>query len=172
MRSASRLFNCCLMALMGVVMAVAQVALSFLPNIELVSFLTILFTLVFRKRVLGALPVFLLLEGLLYGFGNWWLMYLYIWPLLSLLAWLFRWVKRPWQWALFSGVYGLLFGTLCALVYLPLGASVTVAWILSGLWFDLLHAGGNFIVMLVLYIPVRRALEALYVQLPEHVSQL
>ena len=88
-----RLTNLCLMAMMGTVLVVSKEVLAFLPNVELVSLLTILFTLVFGKRVVGALGVFLLLEGLLYGgFGTWWVMYLYVWPLLALLTWLFRWM--------------------------------------------------------------------------------
>ena len=67
-----KLRDLCLMAVLGVVMFVSQVALAFLPNIELVSLFVILFTLVFRKRVVGALGVFILLEGLVYGFGFWW----------------------------------------------------------------------------------------------------
>ena len=125
-----RLWDVCLMAMLGVVMLASKEALAFLPNIELVSLFTILFTLVFRQRVLGALGVFLLLEGLLYGFGSWWVMYLYIWPLLALLTWLFRWMKRGWQWAILAGLYGLAFGTLCSLVYLPVGGpSMALAWV-------------------------------------------
>ena len=91
----SRLVDLCLMAMMGTVMVVSKETLAALPNVELVSLLTILFTLVFRRRVLGALAVFLMLEGLLYGgFGLWWLMYLYVWPLLAGLTWLFRWMKH------------------------------------------------------------------------------
>ena len=66
----SRLVDLCLMAMMGTVMVVSKETLAALPNVELVSLLTILFTLVFRRRVLGALAVFLMLEGLLYG-GIW-----------------------------------------------------------------------------------------------------
>ena len=117
----SRLISLCLMAMMGTLLVVSKEALAFLPNVELVSLLTILFTLVFGKRTVGALAVFLLLEGVLYGFGTWWVMYLYIWPLLALLTWLFRWMKHAWQWAIFSGLYGLAFGTLCSLFYLPVG---------------------------------------------------
>lgn len=162
-----RLRDVCLMAMMGVVLVVSKEALAFLPNVELVSLLTILFTLVFRKRVIGALGVFLLLEGLLYGFGSWWVMYLYIWPLLALLTWLFRWMKRGWQWAVFSGLFGLAFGTLCALVYLPVGGfPMMLAWIAGGLYFDFLHAGGNFLLALLLYHPLRLALERLERALP------
>ncbi len=54
----SRLVDLCLMAMMGTVMVVSKETLAALPNVELVSLLTILFTLVFRRRVLGALAVF------------------------------------------------------------------------------------------------------------------
>ena len=129
-----RLTDLCLMAMMGTVMVVSKEALAFLPNVELVSLLTILFTLVFRRRVIGALAVFLLLEGVLYGFGTWWVMYLYIWPLLAGITWLFRWMKRAWQWAILSGLFGLAFGTLCSLTYFPVGGvQMVIAWIISGL---------------------------------------
>ncbi len=160
-----RLVDVCLMAMMGVLMVVSKEALAFLPNVELVSLLIILFTLVFRKRVLGALGVFLLLQGLLYGFGIWWLMYLYVWPLLAGLVWLFRWMDRAWQWAVLSGLFGLAFGALCSLVYLPQGFPWMLSWILSGLPYDFSHAVGNFALALVLYRPLRSALELLDRQL-------
>ncbi len=157
-----KVFALCLMAVMGVVLAVSKEALAFLPNFELVTLLTILFTLCFRRYVIGALGVFLLLEGLLYGFGLWWVMYLYIWPLLAVLAWLFRWMDRAWQWALFAGGYGLCFGSLCALSYLPLGGlSMAFSWAVAGLPFDFIHAGANFLLALVLYRPLRTALDRL-----------
>lgn len=156
-----RFLDLCLMAMMGVVMVASKEALAFLPNIELVSLLVILFTVTFTWRAAGALAVFLLLQGLLYGFGLWWFMYLYIWPLLALLAWLFRWMNHAWQWAILSGLFGLAFGTLCSLVYLPQGFSWMLSWIVSGFPFDVTHAIGNFVVALLLYLPLRKALEAL-----------
>ena len=51
----SRLAGLCLMAMMGTVMVVSKEALAFLPNVELVSLLTILFTLVFRRKAIGGL---------------------------------------------------------------------------------------------------------------------
>ncbi len=161
-----RLADICLMAMMGVVLLVSKEALAFLPNIELVSLFIILFTLVFGRRVIGALAVFLLLEGLLYGFGIWWVMYLYIWPILALLTWLFRRFDRVWQWAVISGLYGLSFGTLCSIAYLPFFTPAhLVSWIAAGLVFDCYHAVGNFIVVLVLYRPLRLALDKLNAQM-------
>lgn len=156
-----RLLDICLMAMMGVILIASKQAMAALPNIEPVTLLIILFTLVFGRRVIGALAVFLLLQGLLYGFGLWWLMYLYVWPLLALLAWLLRWMSRAWQWALAAGLYGLLFGTLCSMIYLPQGITWMISWIISGFPFDLAHAAGNFLLMLILYKPLRSALELL-----------
>ena len=112
--------------------------------------------------------MFLLLEGVLYGFGTWWVMYLYIWPLLAGITWLFRWMKRAWQWAILSGLFGLAFGTLCSLTYFPVGGvQMVIAWIISGLSFDVVHAGGNFLLALLLYHPLRKALDQLERRLPQ-----
>lgn len=158
-----RLRSLCATAMMGVLLAVSKEALAFLPNFEAVSLLTILFTISFGRLALGAVGVFLAVEGLLYGFGSWWVMYLYIWPILCLLACLLRRVlRRNWQWAIVSGLYGLAFGTLCSLVYLPVGGvKMAFSWIVSGLPFDVAHAAGNFILMLVLYYPLRKPLDYL-----------
>ena len=153
----------CGFSMMGVLLVVSKEALAFLPNFELVSLLVILFTLSFGGRMgLGAVGVFLGAEGLLYGFGPWWIMYLYVWPLLWALALLFRRMKRRWQWALLSGLFGLAFGSLCALSYLPVGGlKMAFAWMVSGLPFDAAHGAGNFLLMLALYTPLRRALDYL-----------
>lgn len=60
------------------------------------------------------LAVFVLLEGLLYGFGLWWFSYLYIWAILAVAAWLFRKMESRLGWGLLCGFYGLIFGTLTA----------------------------------------------------------
>lgn len=160
-----RIIDLCLMAMMGVVLAVSKQAMAFLPNIEPVSLLLILFTLTFRRQAAGAFLVFLLLQGLLYGFGLSWFMYLYVWPVLMLLTWLFRWMDHAWQWALLSGLYGLSFGTLCSLIYLPQGFGWMLSWIVSGIPYDLLHAGGNCLLAFTLYRPLRAALERLKQQM-------
>ncbi len=54
------------------------------------SLLIILFALELPRETPGAITVFILLQGVLYGFGLWWVMYLYVWYLLALLAWLLR----------------------------------------------------------------------------------
>ncbi|MBR5287948.1 MAG: hypothetical protein IKU34_05065 [Clostridia bacterium] len=140
-----------------------KLAMQGLPNIEMTSFLLILFTLHFEHLTLLTVPALILIEGTLYGFGLWWVMYLYAWPLLSLIAHLFRKNDSAFFWAIVSGAYGLSFGFLCSFPYFFIGASAggammglrqMLAWWISGIPFDLLHGAGNFVLMLALYKPV------------------
>ena len=150
------------LALCTAAMFVSQVALSFLPNIELVSLLVIVYTHAFRRKVLYILYVFALLEGLLYGFTTWWLTYLYVWTILAGLAWAFRRMESPLGWAVLSGAFGLAFGALCELVYLPIiGPRAALgAWV-SGIPFDLAHCFGNFVAALALDRPLSRLMQRL-----------
>ena len=69
---------------------------------------------------------------------------------------------------LLSGLFGLAFGTLCSLTYFPVGGvQMVIAWIISGLSFDVVHAGGNFLLALLLYHPLRKALDQLERRLPQ-----
>ena len=75
-------FEIVILGMLGAIACVCQVALSFLPNIEVVSILFIVYTKVFGKKALFPIYVFVLLEGIFWGFGSWWIMYLYIWAVL------------------------------------------------------------------------------------------
>lgn len=158
------------MALIGVMTAVILVCkeiLGFLPNIELVSFWVIMFTLLFGWRILFVVPVFVLIEGCLYGMGPWWIMYLYAWPLLALLTFFNRKQESVWFWSILSAFFGLFFGLLCAIPYVVIGAVdngirgglyAGFIWWVAGIRFDIVHCIGNFVLMLTLYHPVRSAM--------------
>lgn len=149
-----------LAALMGALLVAGKQAMSGLPNIEPVSFLIVLYTLEFPRETPGAIAVFLVLQGVLYGFGIWWAMYLYVWFILMGVSWLLRRFDHALLWAAVSGLYGLCFGGLCALVYLVArDPAFALAWWLGGLPYDALHGAGNFVLMLLLYRPVRRGLQ-------------
>lgn len=157
-------------ALTGVMAAVIEVckaAMIFLPNIELTSFWVIMFTLLFRWRILFVIPVFILAEGAIYGFGLWWIMYLYTWPLLALAVWFCRKQKSVWFWSFLSAMFGFLFGFLCALPYAAIGAAdgglrgglyAGFTWWVAGIPFDITHGIGNFVLMAVLYHPIHLAM--------------
>ena len=145
------------LSLLAAVMVGLQVALAALPNIEAVSLLVMVYTVVLGSGVAYILAVFVVLEMLLWGVHTWVLSYLYVWAVLAALAWLLRRMESRLGWALLSGAYGLSFGALCALVYLPVGGwrMFAATWV-AGIPFDLLHCGGNFVMALLLFRPCRR----------------
>ena len=78
-------------AILAALLYIVQVAFSFLPNIELVSLLVLVYTLVFDKMTLKIIAVFIILEGVQWGFGLWWWSYIYVWPILYFVV---RWLKN------------------------------------------------------------------------------
>ncbi|MEG0269427.1 MAG: hypothetical protein RR821_04175 [Clostridia bacterium] len=145
------------LALLSALLLGVQVALAVLPNIELVSLLIVLYTLYFRWKALCIIYVFVLLEGLVYGFGLWWVNYLYVWTVLWALTMLFHRMKGTVGWIVLLASYGLGFGFLCALPYLFMGGiGAAAAYFLSGIPFDLLHCAGNAAAAAVLFQPLRR----------------
>lgn len=158
-------------ALIGVMVAVIEVckmAMTFLPNIELTSFWVIMFTLFFGWKIVFVIPVFILIEAFIYPFGVWLIMYLYAWPLLALVTWFLRKQDSVWVWSFVSAFFGLLFGLLCAIPYLfiglpggglPAGLSTAFTWWIAGIPWDMIHGVSNFVIMLVLYHPVRKIMK-------------
>ena len=149
-------------AVLAALLFSVQVGLSFLPNIELVSLLIIIYTLIFKEKAFYAIYIFAFLEGAVYGFGVWWVMYLYVWTILYAVTYLFRRNRSVILWAVISGFFGLSFGALCAIPYFITGGiGAGIAWWVSGLLFDVVHGAGNFVVVLVLYKPIFCILEKL-----------
>lgn len=147
--------NITIMALCTAVLLVSQLSLSGIPNIELVSLLLIVYTLVFKRRVLFIIYAFVLLEGLIFGFHLWWISYLYVWMILACLAWAFRAARSSIIWAIVSGAFGLFFGALCAIPYFFIGgASMALANWVSGIPFDIVHCVSNFVLCLILWKPL------------------
>ena len=107
------------------------------------------------KRAIAAMPVAGSYRSIDFSLSN-----RYVWYLLALLAWLLRRMDNALGWAVFSGIYGLCFGGLCAAVYLVAKTpAFALSWWLSGLSYDAMHGVGNFVIMLLLYRPLRRALQ-------------
>lgn len=148
-----------LIGLMVATLEAGKIALSFLPNIEIVSLLIALYTIIFGRKILYAVFVFVVIECLVWGFGLWSIMYFYIWPLLALISYLFRNQKSVWFWSILLAIYGLIFGALCSIVYLFAGGfSGAISWWIAGIPYDIIHCVGNFAVTLVLYKPLSKVL--------------
>lgn len=159
------------MGLMTAVIVVCKEILAFLPNIELVSFWIIMFTLFFGRKIMFVIPAFIVIEGFIYGINQWWIMYLYVWPLLVLITYLGRKQDSALFWSVLSGTFGLLFGALCAFTYaaitisdggLRVGLRAGFVWWVAGLRFDMIHCVSNFLIMFFLYDPVRKKMKKIH----------
>lgn len=146
------LFELVLFAIFGAIMFCTKLLMEVLPNIHLLGMFIVTFTVVFRAKALLPIYLYVFLDGLFSGFSPWWIPYLYIWTLLWGATMLIpknipkkvAMIVYP----LISALHGLAFGTL----YSPVQAIMfgldfkgTVAWIITGLPFDLIHAVSNFI---------------------------
>lgn len=148
-----------IIGLMIAIIEVCKFLMKDLPNIELTTFWIILFTLYFGRKIIYVIPAFIMIEGAMFGFGIWWIMYLYLWPLLALVTWIFRKQDSAWFWAVISGLFGLFFGLFGSFPYIVIsGIYGAFAWWIQGIPWDITHAIGNFLIMLILYRPIRHAM--------------
>lgn len=157
-----RLVELILLALLGALMFGAKMAMAALANIEPVSILVIVYTVVFGRKALWAVYIYVMLEILLWGLGLWNVNYLYVWLILHLICLLLRKMDSPLGWAVVSGAFGLGFGLLCAPVYCITGGwAFGLSWWISGIPFDAVHCVANFAIALALWRPLTRGLSRL-----------
>lgn len=151
--------------MLGTLMFVSKIVMEGLPNVHLLGMLTMTYTLVFRKKALIPIYVYVFLNGLYAGFNAWWIPYLYLWTILWGVTMLLpQKMPKPVACVVYPVVcalHGLAFGTL----YAPAQALMygytleqTLAWIAVGLPWDAVHAAGNFAVGFLIY-PTSHALK-------------
>ena len=148
--------------LLAALLETVKMVLAPLPNVELVTFLVVVFTKRFGWKIsLPAVIVFTLFEMIWHGGGIWVASYLFVWPLLVLLTTFMKSEDLIIN-AVFCGMFGLCFGALCAIItWIVMGFRAAVAWWIAGLVFDVVHGISNFIVCLCMYKPCMRALARL-----------
>ena len=110
-----------LFGVLGALTFAAKYVMSFLPNIEPVSLCVMLFAVVFGKKWVYPVYLYVAMEILFYGISLWNINYFYIWAVLAVAAYFLRKMRHPLGWALLSGVFGLLFGALCGIVDVFIG---------------------------------------------------
>lgn len=155
-------------AMLGAVMFVSKLIMELLPNVHLLGVLTVLYTVVFRKKALIPIYIYVLLNGVYAGFSMWWVPYTYIWAILWGVAMLLpRNMKggvATVVYAVVCSLHGFAFGTLYApaqAIMFGLNFEATVAWIIAGLPWDAIHGASNFALGLLVY-PLSRLLSRLY----------
>ena len=153
----------CILALMAALIFGTKVALASLPNINLNSVLIILTVVFFGWKALYTVYVYVLLEGLVFGFSVWWVGYLYIWAILVVAAMALRRNDSALLWAVVAGAFGLVFGPLMYLEWFAINGSwqgYFAMWV-AGIPYDVTHCVGNFTAMLILFRPLHTVLKKL-----------
>ena len=161
------LYELVLFAMLATLMFCSKIAMEALPNIHLLGMLTITYTLVFRKKALIPIYLYVGLNGLFAGFSMWWIPYLYIWTILWGATMLLpRRMPRkigivvyPLLCALHGLAFGILYAPVQALMW-GLDFEQTLAWITTGVPFDVIHCIGNFAVGLLI-LPLSELLKKL-----------
>lgn len=155
-------------SMLGAIMYASKVIMEIAPNVHLLGAFIVAFTVVYRKKALYPIYIFIFLTGLFNGFNAWWIPYLYIWTVLWAAVMLLpRKLPKMWQpivYILVSAAHGFLYGTLYApaqAVMFGLNFEGTIAWIVAGLPWDAIHGVSNFFcgILIVPIISVLRLAE-------------
>lgn len=138
--------------MLGALMYASKMIMELLPNIHLIGTFIVSMTVVYRKKALYPLYIFIFLTGLLNGFATWWLPYLYIWTVLWGMTMLIPKKlpdkAKPVVYSLVCAMHGFLYGTLYApaqALIFGLDLKGMISWIIAGLPFDITHGISNLI---------------------------
>lgn len=144
-------------AMLGTFMFGSKVIMEWAPNIHLLGMLTMAYTIVYRKKALFPIYIYVILNGVYAGFAAWWVPYLYIWTVLWGVTMLLpRDMPKKLAVPVYAGVcalHGLFFGALFAPVqalFFGLSFEGAVAWVVAGLPFDVIHGAGNLVAGLLI----------------------
>ena len=151
-------------AMLGALMYASKMLMEIAPNVHLLGTFVIAFTLVYGKKALYPIYVFVLLTGVYAGFATWWVPYLYLWTVLwgvtMLLPKNMPKKIKPFVYMTVCAMHGFLYGILYApaqAFFFGLNWEGTLAWIMTGLPWDFLHGISNFFCG-ILILPIVRAL--------------
>ncbi len=137
-------------SMLGAVMFCSKIIMEVLPNIHLLGMFTMTYTIVFRKKALIPIYIYVMLNGLYAGFNMWWVPYLYLWTILWAITMLLpkrmpkklKCIVYPLVCCLHGFAYGTLYSPAQAIMF-GMNFETTVAWIISGLPWDFVHGIGN-----------------------------
>lgn len=152
------LFEMTLFAMFSSMMFISKIVMEFLPNFHLLGMFVMLLTIVYRQKALVPIYIYVILNGVYAGFNMWWVPYTYVWMVLWGVTMLLpknmskkaKMIVYPTVCALHGLSFGILYAPAQALMF-SFGFEQTVAWVVSGLPFDLLHCVGNLLSGLLIY---------------------
>ena len=170
MRSASgyKVRNTVIFGMLGSLMFMSKIVMEFLPNVHLLGMLTMAYTLAFGIKALFPIYVYVMLNGIYSGFSLWWFPYTYIWTILFLITLVLpkripkkiKLILYPSVCAIHGFAFGALYSPAQALMF-GFDFEQTIAWIIAGIPFDIVHGVSNFVIGL-LVLPTSELLMKLY----------
>ena len=138
-------------SMLGTLMYASKLITEAFPNLHLLGVFVIAFTVIYRKKALYPIYIFVFLTGIFSGFATWWFPYLYIWAVLWALTMLIPgWLPakiKPVVYMVISAMHGYMYGILYApaqALLFGLDYNGMIAWIIAGLPFDIIHGTSNF----------------------------
>ncbi|MBE6717798.1 MAG: hypothetical protein E7574_00885 [Ruminococcaceae bacterium] len=152
-----------LFGMFGALIFASMMVMQVLPNIHLVGVFIVALTVVYRRKALYPIYIFVFVSGVYYGFSFGWIPYIYIWtPLWGAVMLLPKDMPKkiaPFVYMTVCSLHGFLFGIMYApaqSIMFGLDFEKTCIWILNGLPWDLLHGVSNFVCG-ILIVPLIKA---------------
>lgn len=150
--------------MLGAIMYASKSVMELFPNIHLLGVFIVAFTVVYRRKALFPIYIYVILNGIFCGFATWWIPYLYVWTVLWGAVMLLP-KKMPKKvcaivYMSVCASHGFLFGILYApaqAVLYGLSFKGMLAWIVAGWPYDCIHGISNFFCG-ILIMPVISAL--------------
>lgn len=145
-------------AMLGAIMYCSKMIMEIVPNVHLLGAFIVAFTVVYRKKALYPIYVFIFITGLMNGFATWWMPYLYLWAVLWGMTMLLpknipdKW--KPLIYMSVSAAHGYLYGTLYApaqAILFGLDFQGMITWVIAGLPWDVIHGTSNFLCGVLIY---------------------
>ena len=155
-----------ILALLSALMCIGDFALEWLPNVHLVGVFIVVTTIVYRGYALLPIYVYIIIQGIVGGFGPWWIAYLYVWAVLwGGIMLIPRKASPKIRYVLYvvvCSLHGFLFGVLFAptqAAMFGLDFKGALTWIAAGIYFDILHGVGNLVLGALLIYPMVKILQ-------------
>lgn len=159
----------CYVAVMAATLTVSKLALSFIPNVEVVTLLIICYASVFGRRyTIFATMIFCAVETAIYGFGTWVLLYFIYWNLLAVVSSLSLTKPKLYIAVIIAVLFTASFGVISTGIDVVFAGVYGVpksdlgrlfgAYYVRGVWFYVTHVVSNLLIVSALYLPLTKVL--------------
>lgn len=153
-----------LIPLLSASLTAGKIVLSFIPNVEIVTLLFMVYASVFGfKKTFLVSIIFSTIEIFLYGVQTWLIGYYILWPLLIFISTIIhKKTNSEWPFAFLALAFGLCFGLFFAMIEsIFYGMNYGIVYWLRGIPFDVIHGASNFVLGIFLYRPLESLLSQL-----------